>query len=167
MGRVIIETRYGGGYEGGAWAAFASEAIPEEAQGEDVECRTWWEAPTVAAGVGATPEEALGMLDRVVRACKHPQSNRQAVPAGFTCSYCDLLVIPSSGTVEDLLAVVQQWASIGHLNLWVPNTLSFNGEPIEHTVAMRLVSDAAATGGLVLKGSTEEDGGRHLRFRRR
>ena len=166
MGRVIIETRYGGGYEGGTWAAFASENIPEDAQGEDVECRTWWEAPTVAAGVGATPEDALEMLGRVVRACEHPQPNRYPVPAGFTCSYCDLLVVPGSGTVEDLLAVVERWASIGVVNLWVPNTLTFNGEPSDHTAAMDLLGGAAATGGLVLTGSTAEDGGRHLHFRR-
>jgi hypothetical protein len=56
-------------------------------------------------GRGRYPDEALEMLDRVVRDCGHPQPNRHAVPARFACGY-DLLVAPSAGTVEDWLAVV-------------------------------------------------------------
>jgi hypothetical protein len=164
MRRVIIETRYGGTYEGGAWAAFQSEEIPDEVRGGDVECRTWWDAPTVAAGVGATPEEALGMLERVVRECQHPKANRHPVPAGFTCSYCDFLVRPSTGTVEDLLVVVGYWSSLVPLNLWAPRTLSFQGDPIDIDSAMALVGEAAQALGLVPKGSTQEDGGRILHF---
>jgi hypothetical protein len=166
MGRTIIETRYGGGYEGGAWAAFRSGDIPEEAHGEDVECRTWWEAPTVAVGVGATPDEALDVLDRVVRDCRHPQPNRHPAPAGFTCSYCDLLVTPSAGTVEDLLAVVGYWSSLLPLNLWVPRTLTLHGNPIDEESAVALVGEAVQALGLVPKGSTQEVGGRVLHFGR-
>jgi hypothetical protein len=105
--RVIIETRYGGGYEGGTWAAFASPNVPEEAQGGDVECRSWWEAPTVATGVGNTPDEALDMLERTVRDCDHPRPYQHPVPAGFTCRFCNLLVRPNTGTVEDLLYLLR------------------------------------------------------------
>ena len=166
MGRAIIETRYGGTYEGGLWAAFQSEEIPAEALGEDVQCRIWWETPTVAAGVGATPEEALEMLDRVIRQCQHPQPNRHPVPAGFACSYCDLLVTPSTGTLEDLLAVVGYWSSLLPLNLWVPSTLTLHGDPIDQEAAVTLVGEAVQALGLVPNGSTEDDGGRVLHFGR-
>jgi hypothetical protein len=162
--RVIVETRYGGGYEGGQWAAFASHRTPEDAQGDDVECRAWWAAPTVAVGVGGTPDEALEMLERAVRACDHPQTYRVPLPAGYECSYCNLLVRSRTGTVEDLLTVVNRWSSFIPLNLWVPESLTLNGDPVAIDIAMAIVVDAALAIGLFPKGSTEEDGGRHCHF---
>jgi len=162
--RVIIETRYGGAYEGGLWAAFASPEIPEEAQGEDVECRSWWEAPTVAVGVGGTPDRALEMLGRAIRACDHPQHHRVPLPAGYMCGYCNLLVRSKTGTVEDLLTVVNGWSSLIPLNLWVPERLTLNGDPVAIDIALAIVVDAALAIGLLPKGSTEEDGGMLCHF---
>ena len=160
--RVIIETRYGGTYEGGLWAAFASPQIPAEAQGDDLECGGWWTAPTVAAGAGQSPAQALEMLEEVVRACKHPKPSRNPVPAGFTCGFCNQLIRPSAGPVEDLLAVVTRWSSLLPLNLWVPTELTFRGEPIDNDAAIAIVSDAILALGLTPRGTTDDDGGRTL-----
>ena len=69
------------------------QKMPRE---DDVECRSWWAEPTVAVGVGGTPDEALEMLERIVRTCEHPQSSRVPLPAGYECSYCNTL-----GSVKD------------------------------------------------------------------
>jgi len=50
------------------------------------------------------------------------------------------------------------------LNLWVPESLTLNGDPVAIDVAMAIVVDAALAIGLFPKGSTEEDGGRHCHF---
>jgi hypothetical protein len=118
----------------------------------------------VAVGVGRTPDEALEMLERAVRACDHPQHHRVPLPAGYICSYCNLLVRSRTGTVEDLLTVVNRWSSLIPLNLWVPESLTLNGDPVAIDVAMAIVVDAALAIGLFPKGSTEEDGGRHCHF---
>lgn len=69
---TIVSTRYGGTYEGKAWAAF--NAGPEQLShpmqpyydwdGGDYECQVWWadngKMPYVA--VGNTPNEALKNL---------------------------------------------------------------------------------------------------------
>lgn len=63
---VILETRYGGVYEGGSWAAFSvssHEAVPEDAFGGDPEACGWWGNPTVPVGVGDSPNEALARLE--------------------------------------------------------------------------------------------------------
>lgn len=62
---VIIQTRYGGTYEGGKWAAFHcdEEQIPSYAQGSDVPCRHWWDYNSRWVGVGQTPDEALADLE--------------------------------------------------------------------------------------------------------
>lgn len=62
---VITETRYGGVYEGGPWAAFSVsdvDAIPEEAFSGDAFASGWWGSPTVPVGVGDSPDEALERL---------------------------------------------------------------------------------------------------------
>ena len=61
---TIISTRYGGTYEGGAWAAFNldPEGIPEAVMGDDVSCSEWWGSWGGGVGVGATPQEALDNL---------------------------------------------------------------------------------------------------------
>jgi hypothetical protein len=98
--RVIIKCRYAGTYEGGAWAAFPCDAaeIPEDAHGGDVPCRQWWKNPTIAAGVGSTPGEALANLESKIEECAHPPSGLQVIPAHtiaghsaptlITCAYC-------------------------------------------------------------------------------
>jgi hypothetical protein len=62
---TIIQTRYGGIYEGGAWAAFNlhPEQIPDDAVGGDIVCARWWADFGKAVGVGATPDAALADLD--------------------------------------------------------------------------------------------------------
>jgi hypothetical protein len=62
---VIIETRYGGVYEGGPWAAFGVDdpkQVPDEALGGDPVAAGWWGSPTVPVGVGDSPDEALDRL---------------------------------------------------------------------------------------------------------
>lgn len=72
---IIAETRYGGIYEGGRWAAFGlpDEAfglagerdLPPEAFGGDNQACAWWAEPTIEVEVGDTPDEAserLGLL---------------------------------------------------------------------------------------------------------
>ena len=61
---TIVQTRYGGIYEGGAWAAFLShpEEIPPDAFGGDSVCVSWWSDFVYAVGVGATPDSALADL---------------------------------------------------------------------------------------------------------
>lgn len=67
---TLITTRYGGVYEGGAWAAFPCRAheVPRETVADDVTCVMWWEEHGAAIGVGATPEDALADLDAKGRA---------------------------------------------------------------------------------------------------
>ena len=164
--RVIIETRYGGTYEGGLWAAFASPNIPDEAQGDDVECGRWWENPTVAAGTGSTPDEALEALEEAVRGCQHPGETRTLAPVGFICGFCNRIVQPTSGTVEDLLTVMNRFASdLIPLNLHVPRELSLRGNPIEFNEALPLLVEAASAEGMTQIGITEEPGGRTVHFR--
>lgn len=66
---TIIRTRYGGIYEGGAWAAFNCDEwdVPTAATGCDPEREAFWRHPKmVRVGVGGTPNEALSALVRVV-----------------------------------------------------------------------------------------------------
>jgi hypothetical protein len=63
---TIIRTRYGGSYEGGAWAAFHchEDAVPANATGDDLTCATyWWSSEAGLVGRGATPDEALANLE--------------------------------------------------------------------------------------------------------
>lgn len=57
---LIFQTRYGGTYEGGSWAAIANcDVIPEDAIGCDTECADWWYSEeSKLVGVGNTPDEA-------------------------------------------------------------------------------------------------------------
>jgi hypothetical protein len=62
---VITETRYGGVYEGGPWAAFGVESpasVPTEAFGGDPCAVDWWDNPTVPVGVGTTPDASFARL---------------------------------------------------------------------------------------------------------
>lgn len=55
----VIPTRYGGGYEGGRFAAIPVDALNSAAFGEDVAAAHWWDAHLADLGLGATPDEAL------------------------------------------------------------------------------------------------------------
>ena len=63
---VITETRYGGVYEGGPWAAFSVsglDAVPDDAfSSGDPFASGWWDAPSVPVGVGDSPDQALERL---------------------------------------------------------------------------------------------------------
>ena len=65
---ITRETRYGGVYEGGRWAAFDVEEwddIPGEAFGGHVAApEWWWEGPSVVVTVGDSAEEAENRLVR-------------------------------------------------------------------------------------------------------
>lgn len=62
---TVIRTRYGGVYEGGAYAAFGIEPqqIPDAVLGGDTDCMLWWEAHRQFAGVGDTLEAAVAALE--------------------------------------------------------------------------------------------------------
>jgi hypothetical protein len=55
----VIATRYGGGYEGGAFAAVPVNALTSEAFGDDLSAASWWHYNRQLVGVGNTPNEAL------------------------------------------------------------------------------------------------------------
>ncbi|MEU6142242.1 hypothetical protein ABZ848_17960 [Streptomyces sp. NPDC047081] len=61
---TVIESRYGGAYEPGAWLAFPGplDALPDGWDGEDVPCMTFWAENPDAAGGGSTPAEAYAAL---------------------------------------------------------------------------------------------------------
>jgi hypothetical protein len=62
---VIAETRYGGVYEGGPWAAFAvasTAEVPPDAFSGDIAATDWWDAPTVPVAAEDTPDRALRRL---------------------------------------------------------------------------------------------------------
>ena len=62
---TIIATRYGGIYEGGAWAAFPLdfEQLPPQIDDDDVTCATWWSDYGYSVGVGNSPNAALADLE--------------------------------------------------------------------------------------------------------
>lgn len=66
---LIVETRYGGTWEGGPWAAFdvdTEEAVPGEAFGGDPFAAEWWMAgPSVLVGVGDDETEPLSHLEHL------------------------------------------------------------------------------------------------------
>ncbi|MEA2660566.1 MAG: hypothetical protein QOH08_138 [Chloroflexota bacterium] len=70
---TIVQTRYGGIYEGGRWAAFLlrPEELPTDAFGGDIVCVPWWADFGDAVGVGATPDAALADLE-----AKHAAGHR-------------------------------------------------------------------------------------------
>jgi hypothetical protein len=70
---TIVQTRYGGIYEGGTWAAFRvhPEQLPADAFGGDIVCVPWWADFGKAVGVGATPDAALADLE-----AKHAAGHR-------------------------------------------------------------------------------------------
>ncbi len=66
---VITQTRYGGIYEGGPWAAFATTDLafdPGDAFSGDTFALAWWDTPTVPVGVGETPDQALARPQKLI-----------------------------------------------------------------------------------------------------
>ena len=61
---TIFQTRYGGAYEGGPWAAVYAnpQDVPEDAWGGDTFASHWWSDHEHEVGVGITPDEALADL---------------------------------------------------------------------------------------------------------
>jgi hypothetical protein len=73
---TLVETRYGGTYEGGRWAAFAKPEFyvpygsdpatrtmpPDGAFAEDPVAHLWWLENADRVGVGSLPGEALADL---------------------------------------------------------------------------------------------------------
>jgi hypothetical protein len=61
---TIFQTRYGGAYEGGPWAAVwaSPQDIPEDAIVGDTFASRWWQEHEAEVGVGSTPDEALADL---------------------------------------------------------------------------------------------------------
>ncbi len=57
----IVQTRYGGSYEGGPWTAFSNSRYDPgcEAFGHDLVCAQWWDDHRHEVGLGATPNDAL------------------------------------------------------------------------------------------------------------
>jgi len=64
----IVPTRYGGGYEGGLFAALEVDDLSSEAFGQDCAASDWWHYNRHRVGVGPTPNDAL--LDWLA---KHPE----------------------------------------------------------------------------------------------
>lgn len=58
-GVVVVPTRYGGCYEGGAFAAIDVRDLTSDAFGQDTEAGDWWHDNADRVGVGATPTDAL------------------------------------------------------------------------------------------------------------
>lgn len=63
---TIICDRYGGTYSSASWLAFPHDSwdIPEEVDGEDVECYLFWQDYDGIVGKGETPQEAMQDLIR-------------------------------------------------------------------------------------------------------
>ena len=59
---TIFAARYGGAYEGGLWVALHQYTIPQEAVGNELECKSWFDEPSCEVGVGSTPNEAMIIL---------------------------------------------------------------------------------------------------------
>lgn len=61
---VIVQSRYGGIYEGGAWFCIPQcTDIPEDAVGDDCDCVDFWMSDRAKQiGVGDTPDLALASM---------------------------------------------------------------------------------------------------------
>ena len=61
---TITKDRYSGTYSGGEWLAFPLEAsgVPEEIDGDDIECMTFWDEYKGIVGKGGSMEEAIQSL---------------------------------------------------------------------------------------------------------
>lgn len=70
---TILKDRYGGTYSRAEWTAFnlhEYEVGETDANGGDVECAQFWDAPGMPAGKGNTPQEAYEDLIKQVKTSK-------------------------------------------------------------------------------------------------
>jgi hypothetical protein len=74
---VTRQTRYGGVYEGGAWASFDVEdwsEVPDEAfAGDTYAAEWWWHGPSIRVAVGDSKEEAELRLARQAELAGEPE----------------------------------------------------------------------------------------------
>lgn len=65
---TVVAARYGGVYEPGRWLAFPYDApdLPRAWDGDDLDCRAFWEGCTEPVGAGSSPNDAY--LDLVSKA---------------------------------------------------------------------------------------------------
>lgn len=68
---IIVQSRYGGTYEGGEWFALSNAEEPTEtlleALGEDAECAGWFADNAHRIGVGDNPNDAyINLLQKEV-----------------------------------------------------------------------------------------------------
>jgi hypothetical protein len=75
--------------------------------------------------------------------------------------------LPSLGTVEALLREIESWpADASSAELWVPQHLTLNGDPVLQDAAMAIVVDKILGIGLFPDGLSEGAGGRLYRYAR-
>lgn len=112
---IVVQTRYGGIYEGGPWAAFAGWSIDEIARaqegafGGDIECYQWWDRnkhdPTIAVG-----EEPGDAVERVVSQIKEKCATAQHPPR---------FIIDRSNFINDFkVRLTKRWVCIACTQEW-------------------------------------------------
>ncbi len=75
--------------------------------------------------------------------------------------------LPTAGTVEELLREIGSWSTdASATDLWVPQQLTLNGNPVQQDAAMAIVLDKILGLGLFPDGFSEGAGGRFYRYRR-
>ena len=85
--RTIVKTRYGGCYEGGAWACFpfSDDSSHDELWCAcDNDCAEWWHTMrmlNIPIGVGDTPDLALADCEAKVAAWNASHVRRLALPS--------------------------------------------------------------------------------------
>jgi hypothetical protein len=73
---------------------------------------------------------------------------------------------PETAAVEQLLAQLQAMpASASHVELWVPNDVTFQGQPVSLDLAMSVILDKALERGLRPDGFSAVPGGRLYVYR--
>lgn len=96
----VVATRYGGGYEGGRFAAIPVGEIDGSAFGQDLDAAAWWDKHEAEVGVGRTPDAALidwhakrarmKSLEELRKA--NPVADSSHVIGGLTCAKCGVAV---------------------------------------------------------------------------
>jgi hypothetical protein len=73
----------------------------------------------------------------------------------------------SVGSVEALLGQVGRWSdAAANADLWVPEELTFQGQPVAQEVALAIVLDRILSRGLFPNGFTSGAGGRLYHYKR-
>lgn len=74
---LIVPSRYGGVYEGGAWLAFPTYEVPEGVMSGDPFCAPWFAENGWWVGAGDSPDAALASLVERLEAAQ--ESGRASV----------------------------------------------------------------------------------------